>query len=264
MGTQEVLRLASEIKVKPVHFISTIGVLSSSASSELELIRESDSLDHYQFLDNGYVQSKWVAEKLVMEARGRGLPVSIYRPAMITGHSQTGVSNTNDFFCRLIKGCIQVGMMPISDSLIPNCIPVDYVSQAICEISRQKESLGKQFHLLNPNSTLVSNFFHWISSLGYPLEQVSLDQWITELIAHPENALHPYAFGFQSRLESEKLLPPNYPKIDYQNTLNSLAGSDLVFPPVDTKLLDTYFSYFISSGFLNAPSLIREERISQN
>jgi len=250
LGTQEVLRLASEIKVKPVHFISTIGVLFSEAYSETELIRESDIPDHNQILDNGYVQSKWVAEKLVMEARDRGLPVSIYRPAMITGHSQTGVSNTNDFFCRAIKGCIQLGMVPILDNIIQNFIPVDFVSQAIYEISRQKEYLGKTFHLLNPNSTPMNNLFQWIGSLGYSLEEVSLDKWVTELIVNPDNAFYPYAFNFESQVEEEKLLCKNYLKIDDKNTLNSLASTDIAIPPIDKKLLETYFSYFISSGFL--------------
>ena len=79
LGTQEVLRLASLIKVKPVHFISTLDVFQSSVYSEMNAILEPDELTHCEGLSDGYDQTKWVAEKLVMTARDRGLPICIYR-----------------------------------------------------------------------------------------------------------------------------------------------------------------------------------------
>ena len=246
MGTKEILRLASKHHIKPLHFISTIAVFYSEAYSKTELIKESDIADHSNSLINGYAQSKWVAEKLVIEARNRGFPVSIYRLGMVTGHSQTGVSNIDDFFCRIIGGCIQLGMVPSIDYQL-NLIPIDFVSRAICEISQQRKSLGKAFHLINPQSTRIENIFQSIGSLGYSLEEVSLDQWINKLIAHPENAFYPYSFSFQSQLKKSQNL-----KIDYQNTLNSLAATDIVIPSIDRKLLQTYVSYFISKDFVNA------------
>ena len=252
LGTEEILRLASEHHIKPLHFISTISIFSSEANSEIELIRESDIPEYNNGLTSGYDQSKWVAEKLVMEARDRGLPVSIYRPGMVIGHSQTGVSNTNDFFCRIIKGSLQLGMVPIIDYQL-DLIPVDFVIQAIYEISRQKESLGKVFHFSNPNPTRIKNLFQWIVSLDYPLKEVSLGKWISELIARPENVMHPYSFNFKSQLKQEKELLQNYRKIDCQNTLKSLANTDIDIPTINMKLLETYFLYFVSSGFLQFP-----------
>ena len=79
LGTQEILRLASQIKIKPVHFVSTTSVFCPENYPENEVLLESDPLDYYQGLVGGYPQSKWVAEKLVMQARERGLPVTIYR-----------------------------------------------------------------------------------------------------------------------------------------------------------------------------------------
>ncbi|HEC83714.1 MAG TPA: amino acid adenylation domain-containing protein, partial [Thioploca sp.] len=127
LGTQEILKLASQIKAKPVHFISTLSVFADSGA---RIVRESD-IDDIQALDDGYSQSKWVAEKLVMQACDRGLPVCIYRPSRIIGHSQTGISNLNDLFTRGIKGCIQLGLLPPIDEITDNMVPVDYVSRAI-------------------------------------------------------------------------------------------------------------------------------------
>ena len=250
LGTQEILRLASEIKLKPVHYISTTSVFSPLAYSQTNLVLESDPLEKTEGLEGGYPQSKWVAEKLVMQARDRGLPVSIYRLARVTGHSQTGVCNTDDLFCRLIKGCIQMGIAPEMNGIIDNLTPVDYVSKAITHLSQQKESLGKAFHLLNPHSTPMNQLFKSIAALGYPLKQVPYQQWLDRLVRESHldsgNVLQPLiALYSQSTTES---VPE--PQFDRTNTDLGLADTGIVFPPMEQNLLKTYFSYFINSGFL--------------
>lgn len=180
LGTQEIIRLASEIKVKPLHYISTTSVLSAATPNEAGLILESDLLEQYQGLENGYVQSKWVAEKLVMQARDLGLPVAIYRASRITGNTQTGISNTDDLFCRLVKGCLETRIFP-DVQMEDNLTPVDYVSKIIVNLSGQKESLGKAFHLVNPESTTIRDLFHLMHSLGYPVQMIPVEKWHSEI-----------------------------------------------------------------------------------
>ena len=81
----------------------------------------------------------------------RGLPISIYRPGRISGHSKTGFCDSNDHIYRIIKGCIQLGTIPNLDIQF-NLSFCDYVSQAIVYLSKQSESLSKAFHLRNPQS----------------------------------------------------------------------------------------------------------------
>ena len=51
-----------------------------------------------------------------------------------------------------------------------------------------------------------------------------------------------------SMLEEAKL-----PAFDCRNTLAGLAKTSITCPSIDSKLLKTYFSYFVTSGFLDAP-----------
>ncbi|MCP4350331.1 MAG: hypothetical protein GY795_33065 [Desulfobacterales bacterium] len=44
------------------------------------------------------------------------------------------------------------------------------------------------------------------------------------------------------------------PKYDRRNLTDGLAGTEIVCPETDDKLLKTYFSYFIDSGFFPCPS----------
>ena len=259
LGTQEVLRLASLAKVKPVHFISTIGVVGDG-NSRVQIIQEGHSLDNFKIPSSGYAQSKWVAEKLVAIAWERGLPVSIYRPGNISGHSKTGTCNTSDITYRMIEGCIQLGSVSDRDIQLDLC-PVDYVSQGIVHLSRQKEFLGKTFHLVNPQPLPLSEMVNYMRSLGYPLEKVSDAQWRSQLFKaanSPDNALYPLLSIFSEEEVSDRdsqSQDSSIQQFDCQNTLAGLAGTSIVCPPVDTKLLDTYFSYLIQTGFLNPPPL---------
>jgi thioester reductase-like protein len=261
LGTQEVLRLASQVKVKPVHFISTISVVFSS-NPNVRVVQEQDSLDDAKMPSEGYAQSKWVAEKLVTIARERGLPVCIYRPGRISGHSQIGVCNTGDHTYRMIKGCIQLGSIPNQDIQL-NLSPVDYVSKAIVYLSMENESLGKAFHLVNPQPLPLSEMTNYISSLGYPVERVGYEKWRSQLmnaVDSPENALYPLMSIFAE--ETSNTQSKNSPlQLDCQNTLTGLAGTPIICPPVDAELFSTYFSYLIQTGFLNPPPL--QPQISQ-
>ncbi|MDF5721278.1 MAG: thioester reductase domain-containing protein [Rhizonema sp. PD37] len=251
LGTQEIFRLASFGKVKPVHHISTVAVFESSFYLG-KTVSESDPLVHSSGMKLSYSQSKWVAEKLAMIARERGIPVSIYRPPFISGHSQTGAWYTDDVICRMIKGCIQMGCMTdITDIL--DLSPVDYVSKSIVDLSRQREALGKSFHLNNPQPTSWNQLTDFIRSLGYPIEYISYQNWQSQLnnqARSQSNPLYPLLPFFLKN--SPQYQQAREPEISCQVTQTSLAESLIICPPVDTKLLNTYFDYFICSGFLDA------------
>ncbi|KZL49079.1 non-ribosomal peptide synthetase [Nodularia spumigena CENA596] len=252
LGTQEILRLASHIKVKPVHFVSTTSVFCPESYGEDEMLLESDSLEYYQGLVGGYRQSKWVAEKLVMQARDRGLPVTIYRAARIIGHSQIGICNTEDIFCRIIKTCIQLGKTPDVD-WEDNLTPVDYVSQAIVYLSQQQESTGKAFHLLNPQISRMNDLFNFMGEWGYPLPQISYAKWYSELMNMVQTSADrnlEVMSAFFPPIQPAKIQEP---KFDDQNTMNGLLNTNISCSPIEEKLLQRYFQYFLNSGFLVSP-----------
>lgn len=251
-GTQEVLRLACQVKVKPVHFMSASSVFSATDSG-VQIIREQDNIDNGQLPLGGYNQSKWVAEKLVTQAGLRGLPVCIYRLGRISGHSQTGVFNVNDFLYRLIIGSVQLGSIPDQEMML-DIIPIDYTSQAIVHLSKQSASWNQAFHLVHPQPVGVNMLFEKLRSLGYPIQQVTYDQWHTQLLNiaenSPEHALYPLVSLFPSQSSQPQTSNTTVLKFDYQNTLNGLKGTSITCPPIDEQLLNTYISYLIHSGFL--------------
>ena len=256
-GTQEVLRLAAKGGSTPVHFVSTVGVFSSSftdSSQERdgsEPITEACPLPPFEELTIGYAQTKWVAEKLMMIAHKRGIPVTIYRPGRISGHSQTGVWNLSDFACRTIKGCIESGIAPQRHMSSESWVPVDYVSRAILHLSLKESSAGQVFHLVNRQPLDWEWLFRRIAGMGYPMKILAYECWRREFCRHAsENALSPLMPLFPESLPASALQ-----HFAYWNTIAGLEGSAIHCPPVDDALIYTYMAYFLRCKFLYAPQL---------
>ncbi|MEH2054886.1 MAG: amino acid adenylation domain-containing protein [Nostoc sp.] len=264
LGTQEVLRLACHAQLKPVHYISTIAIFSTIACfNGLNVLYEDDDIDPsetYLHQDVGYIQSKWVAEKLVWIAKSRGIPVTVIRSGFLMGHPQTGVTNTDDYISRLIKGCIQLGSFPDLVNQKQDLITVDYASKAIVQISRRKESLGKAFHIvpLASQNIDLTRLFDLVSSCGYQLKKVPYEQWTNDLINQArysqENPLFPLIPMLTEKVHQGLTgwqLYQNTPDLDCRNTLEAIADTSIYSPSMDTELISKYLAYFQNSGFLN-------------
>ncbi|PSB21959.1 phenylalanine racemase [Phormidesmis priestleyi ULC007] len=254
LGTQEVLRLATQTRTLPVHYISTIDVFHSSEYEEATFISETDQLLSCDGYTEGYAQSKWVAEKLVMQARDRGLPVCIYRLGMITGHSQTGAFQLNNMICRLIKGFIQLGCAPELD-LKMSLAPVDYIVQAIRHLSSQPASFGQTFHLVSPHLFTLKQLVADLNVLDYWVTLMPYQQWQTKLLAMPpENALTSMASMFTKRPDKQQTPIETATFVsqafDTRNTDIGLDGTDIVCAPIDSSVLRIYLLYFMQNGFL--------------
>ena len=255
LGTLEILKLAASTRVKPLHFVSTLGVFSPADSQGKDMIDETASPEHGETLPIGYTQSKWMAERALVRARSFDLPICIHRPGRVAGDSRTGACQTGDFFWRLIRACIRMAKIPYGEGWV-KLAPVDYVCQAIVYFSLQAGLLGKNFHYFNPHSMPMRQFIQWMRSYGYWLEHVSYEQWRANLIdiaalapESNETSIAPFFWG-GSRGADEG----GY-QLSCQNTLAALSGTSIVCPPMDAALLETYFSYFVRIGFLDAPVL---------
>jgi amino acid adenylation domain-containing protein/thioester reductase-like protein len=257
LGTQELLRLVSQGRAKPLHYVSSLAVLPLNGGPD-NVVEEGHPLMEVEQVLGGYAQSKWVAEGLVSIARSRGLPVTIYRPGMISGHSRTGVWNTNDFMSAVLRGCIQLGTAPILNTLI-ELTPVDYVSAAIVEISKQPDSNGKVFHLSNPHVIESKDLVGWISARGYPLRQVPFHEWQAGLYSLgaelQNNALYPFLsllFELNREMVSStgfSLFEMKLPRYDCTNTVTALKETSIRCPRINEKLVDIYLAYLMEESF---------------
>ncbi|MFE0305114.1 MULTISPECIES: non-ribosomal peptide synthetase family protein [Bacillus] len=267
-GTENIIKLACTEQVKPVHFLSTIAIFGPAGYLDgTTVLFEDTSIDAYLPIvekDIGYSQSKWVAEKIMWEAKKRGVPITVLRPGFIMGDSQTGVHNTEDYMARLIKGCIQLKAYGELPNQRKEFVPVDFVSKAITTICKDPANFGKAYHLVPPQeeSMELSEFFQKIiEEIGYPLEKKAYNAWVEALIQasdqNADNALTPFLPMLTEKVEQDKTvweLYENMAHFDSTNTQTVLQAHGMTYPPMDDHLIKRYFKYMEDIGFLKFDS----------
>jgi len=228
---------------------------------------EDDETGSISGLFGGYGETKWVSEHLCQLARTRGIPVSIYRPGVLSGHSRTGVSNTRDMVWNMIKGAIQVGSTPDGTNQIMDITPVDYVAGSLVHISLSDENLNRVYQFPHPELPIWRTVFEFMRDYGYPLEWMKSGEWemhVLEVIRNgadgSENALAPFApvvanydaYAEQATAEG-RTGKMKHILFDDRNTRAAIAGSGITCPAVDADLLTVYFDFFVRTGFLPPP-----------
>ncbi|MFB9994575.1 thioester reductase domain-containing protein [Deinococcus oregonensis] len=249
----DLFRLAVRGHLKPVHFVSTIHLFSSSRLLGRARIAETEEIDALPTVTGGYAQSRWVAEGLARQACRRGIPVTVYRPSVIGGDTRTGVSNENDALCRLFRGCVQLGVAPSIRSGL-NIVSADYAAAGLVRLALDVVSQGQTYHLVNSESSALNDLFGQLRAYGYPLATTDYGDWQARIeAAGPENALYTLLplIAHLSVAEATGLRPPHF---DGTQAATRLAPQGLRCPPMSTELVQHYLSGMVRSGFLPPPT----------
>ena len=120
-----------------------------------------DMLEAGQTFNNFYEETKFLAEVEVQRAMRDGLPVTIYRPAVVVGDSTTGVTQKYDGPYYVIQWLLRqphVAIMPVVGDPREtrfNVVPRDFVIEAIAWLSARQHSLGRVYHLADPDAPTV-------------------------------------------------------------------------------------------------------------
>ncbi|HET9648215.1 MAG TPA: thioester reductase domain-containing protein, partial [Microlunatus sp.] len=247
-GTREILRLATTGTPKTLHYTSTVGVFCSREDRR-ERAREDDDLLGSGPLAVGYAQSKWVAERMVVQARDRGLPVTVHR-VNTGGHSQTGAFNRLDHLSMLIKGCIEARLAPTDANMPLQPAPVDYVAGSIVALSTDPDFAGHVSHLVNPTTLSWLELFDHVEAAGYPIERVGFDEWRQHIVGRRSGTMA--LLGLVPFL-NDTVDHVRLPVSDCSATQHALAKHGISCPPLDRALVDTFLHGFQQRGFIPAP-----------
>jgi L-aminoadipate-semialdehyde dehydrogenase len=249
LSTLECMRLATTgDRLKSFHFVSSTAVLDSDYHANMDIVYESDDLEGAaDGLGAGYGQSKWVSEKLIMKAQELGLPATIIRPGYIVGESRSGVTNSDDFLWRLMKGCIELGCSPRLGTRLNMC-PVDYVAGASVAIAMNTQSLGSVHHMYNPHAFGFDDFFEQLRVYGWFVESIGYEEWnrkLHKMVAeNGESVLMPVLHILDDLPASTK-----GPQLDAANTVKAIQGTGVACSPIE-DVIGIYFSFLIKTGFL--------------
>ena len=162
-GTAEALRFARECpKLRRFSYFSTAFVSGDRTGVVLE-----DDLEAGQRFRNAFEETRFRAERLVRRHLEK-LPISIFRPSIVVGHSQTGEIDriTGPYFLMnaIVNWPVDVPIpLPGRGDAPMNLVPVDFVVRAARLISRDPRGEGITCHLTDPNPLPAKRVFELVA-----------------------------------------------------------------------------------------------------
>jgi dephospho-CoA kinase len=165
-GTRSVLELARDAGrlTRVVHW-STAMVSGDRAGTIYE-----EDLEAGQKFRNAYEQTKYDAERMVRAAMRR-MPITVVRPAVIVGDSQTGEIDKLDgpYYLMVLIATntsnLRLPMLGRGDHPL-HVVPIDYVVEAAWQVARSAAAAGKTFHLVDPEPMTAQAVFEAVAELA--------------------------------------------------------------------------------------------------
>ena len=209
-----------------VLYVSTIDVAGSGEQDEGGFASAAE-LER----DGGYVQSKWVAERQLLEAAKAGLcRLAIVRPGLISSDTRTGSTNASDWLSRFLWAAMDAGgFTGVPDQSLKfggapetlHLTPVDHAAAMVCGLLDLEGFLAHNPAGQSQSRTPVTavNTYHMPSTIvmttrqfkmqfaaaatheGRPMRVLEPTEWIRYLEQlHPANPILPFAAEFRAGL----------------------------------------------------------------
>ncbi len=258
-GVLEIIRLASFERAIRIVFVSSIAVCYAEDAPE-RIDEQTDMLPYVSGMPLGYAQSKCIAESLLREASSRGVPVTVVRPALISGDSVSGHSSQDDFIAALIQNCVNSEMALDVDWML-DCVPANYVAQIITEVPQNSDNY-QVLNLVHTNPRHWRELILWMNLHGYPVRLVASKKWMQEQFEQRKakgdliylqrrffRGKHGYG---KSQAPYEIYLAHSQSGVDSSLTQNRLEALSIKVPPLDSELLHTYFHDYRTNGLLKS------------
>jgi thioester reductase-like protein len=160
-GTANVLMLAERCymagRLERLVHLSTAMIAGGESAG---LARE-DDLPASPMHANHYEWSKYEAERIVRAAMHAGLPVTVFRPSMVVGDTETGRTRDFDVIYPLMRIVASgyVTRFPANPSAKVHLAPLDFVVGAIVCSLDAAWTVGRTFHLTSADPPTVAQLF---------------------------------------------------------------------------------------------------------
>jgi thioester reductase-like protein len=162
-GTKNVNDFIRPMKnLRRYNYVSTCYVAGKRTGNILET-----DLDHKDGFRNFYEETKYLAE-MEVEKLKKEFPVTIFRPSVVVGDSETGETAKYDGIYYLIhylrKAPHLLRMINVGNVKVRlNLVPIDFVVNAIAALGRDKRGVGKTIAIADPKPLTTAEIFDAIA-----------------------------------------------------------------------------------------------------
>ncbi len=252
-GTESIIQFSHRHRLKSIHYISSLYILTDQDRPSLP-IHEETLPNHGELLSTGYLQSKWVAEKLMLSARTPSNSITIYRLGRMSGDTSHYHSPQNDFFWRLTRLSVSINAVPNLTMPI-NLTPIDIACQHMVQLILDKNMHNKQYHIQNKHTMTFQKYYNVLQSMYPNIEQIPMKTWIN-LVEEKSHELDP--------IDSALL-----PVLTHQNQHNAVYCNQATlthpycsyYPSLEDELMLKYLKNLQAIGFLPQMLEVSEDAV---
>lgn len=159
---EQILCFAKARRLKAIHHISTIGIVFGDQPSDRGSLFTEYDYNVGQKFENNYIESKYIAEGLLFEARKEGIESNIYRLNAIMFDSETGRFQNNieeNAFFLFLKPFWELNIAPQNMGMKIEISNVDQVADAVIRLVFCGKLKNETHHVFNPNTSSIDNVF---------------------------------------------------------------------------------------------------------
>ncbi|MFG1945698.1 thioester reductase domain-containing protein [Nonomuraea sp. NPDC048826] len=251
-GAREVLELATEGRTVPVHYLSAAALTHHPDPSRTGLELPLDP--EVPAGGSGYMQAKWVADRMMTLAQEREVPVALYRASRLIGSPGEEHWKLGDGTSEILRVCARLNAFP-DCAVEMTASPVSHVAAAMAALARDKDALGGIFHLVSPRPFTFLDVGEAMGACGYDVRSMELEAWYAELVRLSRRdpaggwdtaiaVLGPWVRGVLGGMRE--------PAYSCERTAGAL-GDRLDFPPIDADFLAGCIKHFQRAGHIAAP-----------
>lgn len=253
-GTRHMLRFAAQCpNLRRFHYVSTCYVSGRHSG----IFTEQD-LRNGQAFNNYYEETKYWAELEVQQAMKKGLPVTIYRPSIVVGDSQTGETQKYDGPYYAFQWLLRQGKTAVlpdfgnADQYEVNVVPRDFVVNAIDFLSAQESSLGQVYHLSDPQPLTVKESVDAVAeAMGKRIIAVPLPGGLVKGSLRYVPGLYQFV-RMEPAMVDYFTQPTRY---TCANTLRDLEGSGIFCPPF-AAYIGTLIEFMRQNPHISADAMV--------
>ncbi|KAL4938764.1 hypothetical protein BDV06DRAFT_231536 [Aspergillus oleicola] len=213
-------------------FVSSVATIGAWTTDMGPIVPEKAFETPESVLEQGYGESKHVAERLCLEAsRKSGIPTSIFRVGQVSGPTtESGLWNKAEWLPSLVATSKALGKAPSTlGGYEIDWVPVDTLAEIMIELlesratSTDPEQNGSAiFHLMNPSKTTWTSLVPAVQE-AYSIPAVPIEEWIAEL----------EGINAKSPSDEEVKQKPALKLLDFYRGLAS--GEGMLSAPIDTS-----------------------------
>jgi thioester reductase-like protein len=234
-GTRHMLQLAELCQrrgwLKRFSYISTAYVAGEHGGEFGE-----DELEIGQSFRNPYEQSKFEAERLV-RAHCRKLPVQTFRPSIVVGEQSTGWTPSFNVLYTPLKAFVhgKLPALPARRSAPVDVVPVDYVADAVFELSRDPVDRFRTYNLVaGRHATTVGRLIELSADRLRRREPTVIPPALFKSVVYPMLRRHR---SVGKGLERSSVFFPYFAmdvKYDNQRARSRLEPAGITAPPIES------------------------------